>query len=89
MQSGGVLSHNVTKNISLVVLGDVHDPQRLAAAVGFGAEVLQPAELLTRLHVGEDLSDVVRDVEEAVVASGLEVGTAVPAAPASLPNAGW
>lgn len=54
-QSGGVVSHNVSKNISLVVLGVAYEAVRLEMAVGYGAEVLTPAELLARLHAGEDL----------------------------------
>lgn len=50
------MSHNVTKNTSLVVLGSPYDSQRLATAVGYGAEVLSPAELLAKLHAGDDLS---------------------------------
>ena len=54
--SGGVVSHNVTKNTSLVVLGSPYDSQRLGTAVGHGAEVLSPAEFLAKLHAGDDLS---------------------------------
>jgi DNA polymerase III epsilon subunit-like protein/BRCT domain type II-containing protein len=55
-QSGGVLSHNVSKNTSLVVLGTGCDPQRLDKAVDYGAEVLSTADLLAKLHAGEDLA---------------------------------
>jgi DNA polymerase-3 subunit epsilon len=53
--SGGVVSHNVSKNISLVVLGVAYETVRLENAVGYGAEVLTSAELLAKLHAGEDL----------------------------------
>ena len=55
--SGGILSHNVSRNTSLVILGGSCDPQRLDKAVAYGAEVLSPVELLSRLHAGHDLSD--------------------------------
>jgi hypothetical protein len=53
--SGGVVSHNVSKNVSLVVLGVAYEAVRLEKAVAYGAEVFTPAELLAKLHAGEDL----------------------------------
>jgi DNA polymerase-3 subunit epsilon len=54
--SGGIVSHNVSRNTNLVVVGTGHDERRLTAAVGYGAEVVSEPELLRRLHIGEDLA---------------------------------
>jgi DNA polymerase-3 subunit epsilon len=59
--SGGIVSHNVSKNTSLVVLGSQYDSARLSNAVDYGAEVISPAELLSRLHAGEDLASSEHD----------------------------
>ena len=64
--SGGVVSHNISKNTSLVVLGAAHDPQRLEKAVAYGAEVVSPAELLAKLHAGDDLGEVGAGVDDSV-----------------------
>jgi DNA polymerase III epsilon subunit family exonuclease len=54
--NGGVVSHNVSKNVSLVVTGDAPDHHRLDSAAGYGAEVITEGELLRRLHIGDDLA---------------------------------
>ena len=84
--SGGIVSHNVTKNTSLVVLGSPYDSQRLATAVAYGADVLSPAELLAKLHAGDDLSAV----DQAVTSSQPEIQpvAVVPPAAVAVPPVG-
>jgi len=54
--NGGTVAPNVTKNVSLVVAGPHAEADRLETARGFGAEVLSPEELQSRLHAGDVLA---------------------------------
>ena len=95
--SGGVVSHNISKNTSVVVLGAAHDPQRLEKAVAYGADVVSPAELLAKLHAGEDLGEVGPEPDASVAGEAAEdqpVGAEPqplpqPVVPPVLPPASW
>jgi len=81
--SGGTVAHNVTKNVSLVIAGPYAEFDRLEAARQFGAEVLSPAELHTRLHAGDDLASAVSAMTPAVS----EQASVPSQAPAAAPQA--